>query len=58
MVTFDVCNKHQVSTSVWISRIDKKEVKGVIMDAISEMSDVEDEESEAGSDKEKKKKKR
>ncbi|CAN6851060.1 unnamed protein product [Brassica oleracea] len=31
----------------------KKEVKGVITDAISEMSDVEDEESEAGSDKEK-----
>ncbi|RID76907.1 hypothetical protein BRARA_B03856 [Brassica rapa] len=31
----------------------KKEVKGVITDAISQMSDVEDEESEAGSDKEK-----
>ncbi|KAH0900216.1 hypothetical protein HID58_049784 [Brassica napus] len=31
----------------------KKEVKGVITDAISEMSDVEDEESEAGSEKEK-----
>ncbi|KAH0841425.1 hypothetical protein HID58_092217 [Brassica napus] len=53
LVTFAVCNKHSGDHFGVDLLHRKKEVKGVITDAISEMSDVEDEESEAGSEKEK-----
>lgn len=53
LVTFAVCNKHSGDHFGVDLLHRKKEVKGVITDAISEISDVEDEESEAGSEKEK-----
>lgn len=58
MVTFVVCNKHSGGHFGVDLSHRKKEVKGVITDAISEMSDVEDEEecevnAEVDSNKEK-----
>ena len=58
LVTFVVCNKHSGGHFGVDLSHRKKEVKGVITDAISEMSDVEDEEecevnAEVDSNKEK-----